>query len=82
MPDVFQASIIRYTARNPLFSAKASNKANAKWAFADERDARKFIARYGGKLTDFEKAISAAFNDMYKDTKMIREKRQRKKHSQ
>ncbi len=52
---------------------------NAKWAFADGKDAQKFIAQYGGKITDFETAISAAYSDMYADTKVIREKRKKMK---
>jgi len=47
----------------------------AKWAFADETTARNFIAEYGGNPADFEAAIRATFEDMYQDTKMIREKR-------
>jgi copper chaperone NosL len=47
----------------------------AKWAFADETAAQNFIAENGGNRADFEEAIKAAFEDMYQDTKMIREKR-------
>ena len=52
---------------------------NAKWAFADESDARKFIGQNGGRLVSFEDAMSAAYADMYKDTRMIREKRKKMK---
>ena len=51
----------------------------AKWAFADETAAQSFIAQNGGNLADFEEAIKATFEDMYQDTKMIREKRKMKK---
>ena len=51
--------------------------ANAKWAFADASAARQFVAENGGRIADFETAISAAYADMYKDTRMIREKRKR-----
>ena len=47
----------------------------AKWAFADETAAQNFIAQNGGNRADFEEAIKATFEDMYQDTKMIREKR-------
>lgn len=53
--------------------------ANAKWAFADPAAAKRFVADNGGKIADFEAAMSAAYADMYKDTRMIREKRQRMK---
>ncbi|BBO85616.1 NosL family protein [Desulfosarcina ovata subsp. sediminis] len=51
--------------------------ANAKWAFASAEDARRFVEKEGGRIADFEAAISAAYEDMYKDTRMIREKRKR-----
>lgn len=54
--------------------------ANAKWAFADEKAAGQFISQNGGKIVDFETVLSAAYTDMYKDTKMIREKRKKMKH--
>jgi hypothetical protein len=47
----------------------------AKWAFADEAAAQSFITQNGGDRADFEAAIKATFEDMYQDTKMIREKR-------
>ena len=47
----------------------------AKWAFADEAAAQSFIAEYGGSRGEFEAAIKATFEDMYQDTKMIRQKR-------
>ncbi len=53
---------------------------NAKWAFADEAGARKFIGQYGGKQVNFETAMQAAYADMYKDTRMIREKRKKMGH--
>ena len=49
----------------------------AKWAFAKKGDAEKFIKENGGKRIAFEEAIEAAYADMYKDTKMIREKRKK-----
>ena len=51
----------------------------AKWAFADKSDAEKFISTNGGEMADFEGAVKAAYEDMYKDTKMIRMKRQEMK---
>lgn len=46
-----------------------------KWAFAKKEDAENFIKSNGGTLADFEAAMKAAYEDMYSDTKMIREKR-------
>jgi copper chaperone NosL len=51
----------------------------AKWAFATKADAEKFIAANGGTLANFDEAIKAAYNDMYADSKMIRERRKMKK---
>ena len=48
--------------------------ARAKWAFKAETDAQRFIKDHGGKLADFDTVIKAAFEDMYKDTLMIRKK--------
>ena len=47
----------------------------AKWAFAQKEDAEKFIAVNGGTLANFDQAMKAAYEDMYADVKMIREKR-------
>ena len=47
----------------------------AKWAFAKKGDAEKFVTENGGKLASFDEAIKATFDDIYADTKMIREKR-------
>lgn len=49
----------------------------AKWAFADTADAEKYVKEHGGKSAGFEEAMEAAYEDMYKDTRMIREKRQK-----
>jgi nitrous oxide reductase accessory protein NosL len=48
---------------------------NAKWAFLQKGDAEKFIGLNGGKLGTYDEAMKAAYEDMYADTKMIREKR-------
>jgi copper chaperone NosL len=50
-----------------------------KWAFEKKDDAEAFIKANGGALTSFDDVIKAAYNDMYEDTKMIREKRKMKK---
>jgi nitrous oxide reductase accessory protein NosL len=47
----------------------------AKWAFDKKEDAEKFKVENGGDLGTFDQAIKAAYEDMYQDTKMIREKR-------
>ena len=49
----------------------------AKWAFASEADARAFIAAHGGSAAVFEAAVRTAFEDMYADLQMIREKRKK-----
>ena len=49
----------------------------AKWAFDTERAADDFIKQNGGEKGDFERAIEAAYNDMYRDTRMIRERRKK-----
>jgi nitrous oxide reductase accessory protein NosL len=51
----------------------------AKWAFADKKDAEVFIKENEGKLATFEDAMKASYEDMYNDTKMIREKRAKMK---
>jgi copper chaperone NosL len=51
----------------------------AKWAFADQKDAEAFIKENGGKLANFEDAMKTSYEDMYNDTKMIREKRAKMK---
>lgn len=51
----------------------------AKWAFADKKDAEAFIKENGGKLATFEDAMKTTYEDMYNDTKMIREKRAKRK---
>jgi hypothetical protein len=51
----------------------------AKWAFEKKEDAEKFKAESGGDLATFEQAVKAAYEDMYVDTKMIRERRKMKK---
>jgi copper chaperone NosL len=48
---------------------------NAKWAFGKDEDAKEFVAANGGKLASFDEAIKASYEDMYADTRMIREKR-------
>jgi nitrous oxide reductase accessory protein NosL len=54
-------------------SKKGVMTAKAKWAFADRSAADKFIQAYGGSIATFDEAIKAAYDDMYQDTKMIRE---------
>jgi copper chaperone NosL len=51
----------------------------AKWAFADKKDAEAFIKENEGKLATFEDAMKATYEDMYNDTKMIRDKRAKMK---
>ena len=56
---------------------------NAKWAFAQKRDAEQFIAENGGKITNYDAALKAAYKDLDPDTKkMIREKGKKRKTEQ
>lgn len=54
----------------------------AKWAFEKKDDAEKFKKENGGDSASFEQAIKAAYEDMYADTKMIRERRKMRKMQQ
>ena len=47
----------------------------AKWAFDKKEEAEKFIKENGGETATFDVAMKAAYEDMYADTKMIRERR-------
>ncbi len=53
--------------------------ARAKWAFADEAAAQAFIKANGGVPAAFEVAMKSAYEDMYADTKMIRDRRAAKR---
>jgi copper chaperone NosL len=48
---------------------------NAKWAFAKSEQANQFKEANGGELVNFDQAIKATYEDMYADTKMIRDRR-------
>ena len=48
---------------------------NAKWAFTQKGDAETFIGQNGGRICSYDEAMKAAYEDMYADTKMIRDKR-------
>ena len=47
----------------------------AKWAFADKATAEAFVKENGGSIVGFEDAMKAAYEDLYKDNKAIRERR-------
>lgn len=47
----------------------------AKWAFADKAAAEAFVKAGGGAIGTFEDALKATYEDLYQDTKMIRERR-------
>jgi nitrous oxide reductase accessory protein NosL len=47
----------------------------AKWAFEQKGDAEQFTKQNGGTMVPFDEAMRAAYEDMYQDTTMIREKR-------
>lgn len=50
-----------------------------KWAFEKKDDAENFIRTNQGKLASFEEAMKMAHEDLYEDTKMIRERRKMKR---
>lgn len=54
----------------------------AKWAFETEQRANTFILQNGGTLAAFEDAMNAAYEDMYEDTKMIRQRRKMKRKTE
>ena len=51
----------------------------AKWAFEKKEDSEKFTKENGGQMVTFDETMKAAYEDMYADTKMIRERRKMKK---
>jgi len=51
----------------------------AAWAFGNRVYAEKYIREYKGILATFDEAMKAAYENMYADTKMIREKRKAQK---
>lgn len=61
-------------------SRKGVMTGQAKWAFAAREAAEQFIKAYGGTIVSFDQAIKAAYDDMYQDTKMIREFRKMKQN--
>lgn len=52
---------------------------HAKWAFGSKPDAENFVKENGGVLATFDEAMKAAYDDMYQDTRQIREKRRMKR---
>jgi copper chaperone NosL len=50
-----------------------------KWAFEKKEDAESFVKANRGELVSFEAAVKMAYEDMYDDTKAIRERRQMKR---
>lgn len=51
----------------------------AKWAFETQEAAAAFAKENGGSLATFEEAMKASYEDMYADTKMIRERRKERR---
>ena len=47
----------------------------AKWAFGKKDDVEQFMKEFGGNAVAFDEAIKAAYEDIYADTKMIRDRR-------
>jgi nitrous oxide reductase accessory protein NosL len=54
----------------------------AKWAFDKKEDAERFIKENGGETATFDMVMKALYEDMYADTKMIRERRKMRKMQQ
>lgn len=54
----------------------------AKWAFAEKAAAEAFVKENGGTIVSFEDAVKAAYEDLYQDNRMIREKRKAMKAKQ
>ena len=50
-----------------------------KWAFAEKGAAVAFAKENGGTVVAFDDAMKAAYEDMYQDTRMIRERRKAKR---
>ena len=50
-----------------------------KWAFETQEAALAFAKENGGTAATFEEAMKAAYEDMYADTKMIRERRKERR---
>ncbi len=50
-----------------------------KWAFEGKEGAENFIKTNQGKIASFDEVMKMAYEDMYNDTKMIREKRKMKR---
>jgi len=51
----------------------------AKWAFETQEAAAAFARENGGTAASFEEAMKASYEDMYADTKMIRERRKERR---
>lgn len=51
----------------------------AKWAFGKKEEAEQFVKENGGEVVTFDRAMQATYEDMYADTKMIRDKRKAKR---
>jgi copper chaperone NosL len=52
---------------------------SGKWAFEKKDDALNFVKTNQGKIASFEEAMKLAYENMYEDTKMIRERRKMKR---
>ncbi len=54
----------------------------AKWAFENRADCEKFSREHGAQVATFDDAMKASYEDMYADTKMIRDKRKMRRQKQ
>jgi len=55
--------------------------ARGKWAFATREAADRYAAANGGKVISFDEAMRAAYEDMDRDTKAIRERRKARREA-
>jgi copper chaperone NosL len=53
----------------------------AKWAFTTKDSADAFVKESGGSMATFDGAMKATYEDMYQDTKMIRDRRAARKRT-
>lgn len=51
----------------------------AKWAFGKQEEADAFVKENEGTVAPFEAAVKAAYEDLYEDTRTIRERREAKR---
>lgn len=81
-----------YLSKKPIIAEKACwtiggdqpgvMTARAKWSFEDRNECEKYSKEHGAQVATFDQALNAAYEDMYADTKMIRDRRKAKRAQQ